>query len=294
MLGIGISNIIPFQSNRRGITLDPDLVTYMTGLVTPLSAGQVTILDWLFKYWKQKTGAGALSELWDQALILNGDTVESSYRNIVKRAFDATPVNSPTWTQYEGVKGNGINQYIDTNWNGRTEGHANAYTLNSASFWIYQRNYTFKQGVASYEIHGTRSLTEDGGLNNRIAVVKPSGGTVNLVGVINAGGAEAGAATSDYNGTDIIGMRTISRTASDLQTLYYRGNNVATNTKATTKIPNQNVLLLAERNEGAVIGQYDNDQTSFSALGAGMNSTEVADITDGFNEYLTYHGKNPL
>jgi len=280
-----------YVKSTGGVTLDPDLVTYMTGLATPLSSGQQTILDWLFKYWKSKTGATLLSELFDQALILAGETAESSYRNIVKRANDATAYNSPTWTQYEGVTGNGTNQYINTNWNGRTVGHTNAYTLNSASFWIYQRNYTFKSGDSSFEMHGARSTTTDGGNNNRILHSKPAGGTVNLSGIVNC---SAGASTAIYNGTDIIGMRTISRTASNLQTLYYKGKSEATNTTATTKIPDQNVLLFAEMQINGLITNYDNDQTSFAALGRGMNSTEVKDITDAFNEYLTYHGKNPL
>ena len=261
--------------------------TYLDSLVTPLSGLQKQYLNDFYVGIKDDFDINLLSEIADQILNLAGETEESSLKNLVKRAHDATlSTTAPTYTQYEGFKGNGTSAYIDTNWNGRTAGHAVAYSLNSASFGIYFRS-NINSAIA--ELHGTWSTTPDGGVANRIQLSRPNGASINYTLGLNSG-VETYLATAER----INGMYIGARTAGDLQKSYLNSVEKVSGIASTTKIPNQNVLLLAVYNIVSATQYFENDQISFSILGRGFSQTEVGYITNRFETYMDKRGKGVI
>jgi len=117
---------------------EPEVDTYISGLATPLSAGQVTKLNTFVKALKTGLGITNLSDAFDTIYLLAGETAESSLRNLAKNAHYAQAVNSPTFTALEGFTSNMSSSYINTNYNPSTEGVR--FTQNSASFGVYSRS----------------------------------------------------------------------------------------------------------------------------------------------------------
>jgi hypothetical protein len=100
-----------------GTSLNAETVTYITGLTTPLSSGQVTLIDTFVTSLKTGLSITTLDEVFDVMYILAGETAESSLRNLIKNDHHATAVNSPTFTALEGFTGDGLTKYINTNYN---------------------------------------------------------------------------------------------------------------------------------------------------------------------------------
>ena len=116
------------------VSNEPEVDAYLTGLTTPLSGEQVTRINTLVKNLKQGLSVESLSEVFDVMYVLAGETQESSLRNLVKDAHHATGVNSPTFEQYKGFKGNKTSHFVDTNYNPST---ATNYKQNSACMGAY-------------------------------------------------------------------------------------------------------------------------------------------------------------
>jgi hypothetical protein len=67
-----------------------EVVTYTTGLTTPLSAGQIAKLNTLVLSLRSGLGISLLSDAFDVLYLFAGETSESSLRNLVKNANHAT------------------------------------------------------------------------------------------------------------------------------------------------------------------------------------------------------------
>jgi len=117
---------------------DEDLVTYMVGLTTPLSAYQKDLLDNFVTTVKSGFSISRLYDAFDIMNIYAGETSESSLRNLVKRANDSTTVSSPTFTAFEGFTGNGSTSYVTTNYTPSL--HAVKYAQDDANWSTYIRN----------------------------------------------------------------------------------------------------------------------------------------------------------
>jgi len=223
----------------------------------------------------------SLPEVFDVMYILANETEEAALKNLVKRSHDATKVNSPAFTAWEGFTGNGSDNCINTNWNGRTS-DAVVYTLNSASFGIYYRTNTV--GTA-YESNGCYSTTADGGTANRIRIDRDNNYSNSYYCAVN--GTYATASSTDR----LNGMYIASRTASNVVKLYV--NNIAkvNATTASTKIPNQNVHVLALLTNGGSLALYENDQISLAFLGKGLSAAEERKVTNCFEYYMILNDK---
>jgi len=265
-----------FVKSGGGTVIDPDLVTYMTGLVTPLSAGQVTLLQTFITNLKTGLGITRLYDAFDALWIFAGETQESSLRNLVKRAHDAEPVNSSTFNALEGFTGNRTNMYLKTNWNGRNDG-AN-YKLNDCSAGFYFR--TFDRSGIYY--HGTYSTAADGGINNGIIV--GSGDTANLYFSLNS------SLSSIITDSTTNGFYIQSRTSS---ANFTRNRNKVKNTVTTSssKIPDQELVVLARRTTNTTVGLFNASQISMLFLGKGFNDTQNDFIIDTFEAYMDANGK---
>jgi hypothetical protein len=129
--------ILGFAFTLPPYAYEPELTTYITGLATPLSSGQLTKLNTLIKNIKEGMGILNLSDKFDCMYILAGETQESSLKNIVKNAHHCTSPAMPTFTAFEGFKGNGSTQYLDTNYNPSID--KVKYSLSHAALGVYSR-----------------------------------------------------------------------------------------------------------------------------------------------------------
>lgn len=265
----------------NNVAKEAELVTFQTGLTAPLASDEEILLNNFVRTIKIGLGSESLSEDFDvMYLSISGRSSETPLRNLVKRIHDGTAVGGLTHTPLEGVKGNGVTQHINMNWNGRTAGHASSYTLNSASFGIYFNTST--DGTDT-ERHGTYSTTADGGTANRTMIVRPNmAAPNNFFHVAVNSGIES--AESDEK---ISGMYIASRTAAAVQKLWVNKVLKINGTASATKIPNQDMMLLAIKADDGKIRYRENDQISFAFLGRGFDETEIGIITDAYQTYKT-------
>lgn len=139
-LGLGLG--IQFRNKASGGGgLDPAtqalLAKAATDGYTPASGDTLAALDTYIKGLKSAGVWGKLDVLYVPAT--NGDSDFATYNILDPNNFQATKVNSPTFTSLQGFTGDGSSSYLNTNYNPNDNG-AN-YTLNNASYGYYVRVY---------------------------------------------------------------------------------------------------------------------------------------------------------
>lgn len=248
------------------IQYDADLLTYIDGLSTELSDTQLGYINTFLTNYKSDEGLTNLSDAYDVMYYLGNETAESSLRNMVKRAHDATAVNSPTFTPYEGFAGDGISSYIDTNYNPATQGVN--YALNDASFGFYSR--TIGNGITMAPgLSNTRILFY---LGNRI------------YWSINGATPDSYHSYSDANGMYVIGGDNLS-SKSDL----YRNKIVLDTTTSSQSIVGDGNFWLLGRGS-----YFSTKQLSFAFAGKYLDSTSVGYLTDDFEALMDANGKGVI
>lgn len=182
-----------------GTTWFSELATYVTGLVTPLTSTEATLVNTLIGSLRSGGSLASLSAGFDFFHILAGETSEQSYRNLVKRSHDGTPQNSPTWTQHQGVASNGSTSYVDLNFAPSSQGVR--WVADSASFGFYSRTNQTAYDATRY-LGGSRNSTTTG--VTLLPVASTSGyprATINDTTSTGSNGASAPART---DGTRIV------------------------------------------------------------------------------------------
>lgn len=116
------------------VNFEPEIKTYLTGLVTPLSNPQQIKLNRFVKTIKVGFGITSLANVFD-ILRMPVETAEGRLRNLAKNAHHATAINSPVFTANKGFKGNGTTSYINENYNPFVD--AVTYTVSNASIGLY-------------------------------------------------------------------------------------------------------------------------------------------------------------
>lgn len=112
-----------------------ELIAYTAGLTTDLSRAQKLVLTDFVKALKTGLEITNLSDYFDAIYLLAGETEESSYKNLTEDDHHCTAVAAPTWTQFQGIQGNGTTQYLNTNYNPATEGEN--YKQNDCMVGVY-------------------------------------------------------------------------------------------------------------------------------------------------------------
>lgn len=105
-----------YPAGYTPVTNEPEVEQYIDGLSTPLSSEMIDILNTFVAGLKTDLAIDTLDERFDTFYWLQAETLESALRNLVKNLSYATAINSPTFTQYVGISGNGSTQYIETNY----------------------------------------------------------------------------------------------------------------------------------------------------------------------------------
>jgi len=202
-----------------------------------------------------------LDALW----CLAGHSVESSKLNWINSNHTCTTINSPTFTIDRGFTTNGVNNYINTNYNPYS--NKVNLSLNSTSMGFYGRIIT-EQGNM-YDMGCAESLSPVSYLlltsrvsshavcyvyTNGINYVFPSNSTVSLV--------------------------ICNRVNSTTQSLYLSTNKTSTN-YSPIRIPNLNIYLGCF-NYDLIIQQPKINQYAFSFVGGGLTDQDVADMNSVF------------
>ena len=263
-----------------GVVYEPDFQTYLDSLVTPLSDLQKQYMNEYYVGIKTDFNINLLSEIADQILFLAGETAGSSLKNIVKRAHDATAVKSPTYTQYEGVAGDGISAYIDTNFNGFQDG--STYALNNASIGVYSRtNVDVLDAAVGCHTNST-NFAHIVMKNSGFASMRVHNGVYPFI---------------NESVADSLGMYFATRNAANQAGLTGWKNKVNlpfySGTGNTTSIPDLNFYLLARNNAGTA-ERFAPRQLAFSIMGRYYNKTEVGYLTDRFETYMDKRGKGVI
>ena len=259
---------------RSGI--DTDLQVYLNSLVTPLSTGQVGLLNTFVTTLKSGLGITNLSDVFDVMYILGNETEEAGLKNLVKRAHDATlSATAPTFTALEGFTGNASSAFIDTNYNPSTQGVN--YQLNNAGAGIYSRT---ERGVDAekYEFGALDTINilginihRDSGLsrmflNNNTGANIPSTGAKGMYGI--------------YRNNPL--------------TLYANINGITTpSNRDATNIPNLNVYIFALNSNG-INAIHTDSQLAFYFIGSALTGAEIDILINTFETYMNANGKGVI
>ena len=275
---IGIGNTI--LRCGGGVIVDSDLAIYMTGLSTALSTGQKTLLNSFYITIKSGLGLTNLSDAFDIIYILGGETKESSYRNLVKRAHDITVTFEPTWTAFEGSRGNGSTQFLNSNYNPST--HGINYTQNNASLGIYSRTdkSANMRDIGLYDGVAISSLMFKAADDNFYCALNDGAGYI--WGAI-------------YTNTLGLFMLTRNNNTAVDQYLYYNKTLVNKTVSAgnTTGVPNVNLYICGCNLNGTLLNPSDR-QLSFAFAGKYITTAMRDVIVDAFEPYMDANGKGVI
>jgi hypothetical protein len=259
-----------------------DLRVYLNSLTTPLPKIEKDKLnDLIFKPIKQELNIELLSDAFDAAYLLCGYTAESSLKNIVKRAHDATAVNSPTYTQHEGWSGNGISSYINTNYNASTQG------INFKQDDASQGGYVRQMHTA-----GVKSLW---GVYSETGSIRYLPNRGSLARYVSLNNDRIESITEDFNDN---GVHIISRLSSSEYKLFI--NNALRKTIAYNSIgiAPYNVYLLCENYhlapDPAEPLLFSEAQLSFYFIGKGLTLEQSQVITNAIESYMDSNGKGVI
>ena len=270
-LRIGIGKNLRITPSS-GITYEPELITYITGLVTPISNAQLTLLDTFIKSLKSGHGITSLSHYYDVLQIYGGENDECSLKNLAKDDHHATLVGVVPHVSLEGFTPDGVATYINTNYNPFIDG--SAISTNSISFGTYQRSTV---AVSTSKIHGGDEganylrLIPVRGLNasrvcvcNNITINSAFAGNLGLISGVRLGANEA------YNVNRI--------TYSALEAT------------ASAGLPNLNLYVGANNNNG-VANSFIGTQVSLFYVAKGFTVADMTVLYNAFQAYMTANGK---
>jgi len=251
-----------------------DLNTYITGLATKLSTTQKGLIDTFIKSLYSGFGISSLSEAFDAMYYLGNETSESSLRNLVKRQFDATTVGNPTFTQYEGFKGDGLASYIDTNFNPSSD--SVHYVLDDALIGVYS---------GTENTTGACDIGNKMDDNSAINQLYPYNGVDEVSIRVNMG--VPGSLTSADDVT--LGMMLAQRRgAATLD--YYKNKSGVTVNGISTAIPDCNIGIGA-RITDTTVDQFSDRQLAFGIIGKSLSVAHIGVLTDAFEVLMDARGK---
>jgi hypothetical protein len=257
---ISIPNVLPGY--------DSDLLTYINGIVTPLSDNQLTLLNNFIVGIKLDLGIENLSDFFDFIYILAGETEETSRRNLVSRNYDLTLSNSPTFTQFEGYYANGT-QYLLTNYIPSV--HGVNYTRYNGAIGVYNRS------VPLNEIRYSM-----GSVVLPYSLIRMNGYT-SFRGAVNTGSM----ATKTFTGNPE-GIYSAIRYADGDQIVCK--NAIAYNSPyVTTGVSAIGLRLLGCATSSPYIGQQ-----SFAYISKSLTLTQLGYLINRIEAYMDAHGKGVI
>ena len=256
-------------------TFDKEAQVYFNSVTPEISDTQKIKLNNIFIALKDSFNVESVADICDCMYALDNETSGAASNNLIKRAHDITPVNSPIYVPSHGFALNGTNQYLNTNF---SDVDTSVYTKNDGSFGI---NYNTATDHTNFEFTGAWGSTASGGNANRVSLSVSNGFTGSASYAVNSGGG-----TAAMN-KDITGLFIANRDNSEtLQRFWVNKTSLASISRTTAEVPDQDVYLGALHNVNGSPLYYNNDTMGFAFLCKGLTFDEIADITDIINYYL--------
>jgi len=245
-----------------------EVTAYIAGLTTPLSSGQITKLNTFVSSLKTGMNISSLSDAFDAMWLLGGETKESSYRNIVKNLHHITTPSEPAWTQGQGSLGDGISQYLNTNFNASTQGVN--YTLNNNGFGVLTPT---SRALSLSKGHGTSA----GSINNKLSLYHATNQSRNY----------------SYSNTyaplvvnTTVGMTSVFR---DSSTNIYAARNKSVTSNIASNVSgglhNLNHYLLAV-NAAGTAQSFDDVELQFAYISRALTSDELTVLYDAVTAFF--------
>ena len=284
--GNGMVGSRPRRRKRRGRVgggaslPEAETVAYITGLTTPLSSGQVTLIDTLVKTLKTGLSITNLSDAFDAMWIFAGETEESSLKNLIKNSHHAVLAGAtpPTFAAAEGFTGDGLTGYINTNYNPVTQGVN--FTLNSNSYGVYSRTNANSEGTSM----GLRTSTSD---YCHLTLFSAGSGSVTATRNCQVAPGSIAIALPTTAGLFISNRGTDAS-----HDLFYNTAKVS-QIAASTSLPSANFMILCRNNNGAA-ESFNTRQISFAFTAKAVIQGDVDVITSVFETYMDALGKGVI
>lgn len=220
-------------------------------------------------------GAGLLSKL-DRLWLLAAENSQSALTDLIGRIL-ASAVAAPSFTVDRGYTFNGSTNYVDTLF--RADVGTPLYSLNSAHLSTYCRVINF--GADNQTMMGVSGGGENATLSTLATPTTAYHSQINdSIPELNGGN------------TQVFGMGVISRTASNVRTLYQNGYIVATDAQASVAVPINSTFTVGAVNNGGVPEQFGSNQVAAASIGSGLTASDVAALTSYINIYMTAIGAN--
>ena len=181
---------------------------------------------------------------------------------------DLTIVNllAGNFTAYRGWTGNGVNGYLNTNYNPNTDGVN--YLLDSASFGVYVRTDVEELRTdIGIQSAGTVSF-----LSPRRAIDVMECRINDNVQLISAN-------------TDSRGFYVVSRTGANARAVYKNRISMGNDAQVSIAIPNEDVYVLCRNNAGVSV-DFSTKQIAAAFAGGGQTQTNVNNFTDRLETFM--------
>jgi len=277
----GLPGVRTMVQQGANVNLTPETKTYISGLVTPISTAQKKKIDKLVKDLKTGLAITNLSDFFDVFYVLANETAELGLRNLVKRANDATAINSPSFVALEGFAGNGTSSYLNSNYNQNL--HSVKSTLNSTSIGVYSRSNL--AGNSNSVEFGARTAA-----SSKVNMIHIFIAGAKIAQGVNNGGAGA------YGNIlpNSKGLVCISRNSASDTVLYKNGIYNGIDHSVSTSLSEYNIFLGALNQANSAVG-FSTHQISIGFIGKNIaTDSQALIISNSIESYMNSNGKGVI
>lgn len=206
----------------------------------------------------------------DALYILAAPDSTTAKLNLKSSSFGLTEVATVTFTANQGYASNGATGYLDTSFNASTAG--GSYTRDSAS--MGGCDTANNAAYSSLAVIGADTPAT----NSSLFLVQNS--VVAFLAINSVGRTFPAISTQQGNWI-------VTRTASNLSTLYRNGSSAGTDANASNPLINLNLYILATNDNGTAASFLNtNDKLSYAFIGGGLNGTEAANLTSRIHTFM--------
>lgn len=183
--------------------------------------------------------------------------------------YNCTGVNSPVFTEYQGIASDNSTSYLTTNYNPSTD--ATYFSQNSGTAATYNNT----------EISDGNDATMGVYITHIIRILPGASG--NFQGYINTQTnlTQANLTTKGFTCTT-------RRSSSDVEN-YLNATSLGSGSINSTGVPNGNVFILCFNYEGSPL-YYFPGQIAVALLGEGFSDEQEAEVYDAIKDYIDYLG----
>ena len=258
------STMLLLMGDEDGHSPNPESGIYNASLTTPLSAAYKATLDSFIVMVKDSLDINLLSDAFDVMYDLGSETAEAGLKNLVKRSHDATAVNSPTFTQWEGFTSNSaLNRYVNTNYKPLSDGVN--ITTTSTSMGFYSRT--------NISVANNWDMGASGASDANALTIRTNSGGAGLC-FVYFGNTPAGSITSSNSSGFFVGIKVTGGAS-----LYRNGSLLGGNTYVVGNMPDLNIYIGGKNNNGTA-SNITGRQYSFAFISKGLTATEIAKFTN--------------